>query len=85
MTGPAWLILPTYDEAENIEPLVRAALPVLEDAAPDGHPAWLALFRSTVDDADRYCVWVSQVATQPGADSRPCSVRFDSEADVQPA
>ena len=28
----AWLILPTYDEAENIEPLVRAALPHLESA-----------------------------------------------------
>jgi dolichol-phosphate mannosyltransferase len=28
----AWLILPTYNEAENIEPLVRAALPHLESA-----------------------------------------------------
>jgi dolichol-phosphate mannosyltransferase len=28
----AWLILPTYDEAENIEPLVRAVLPQLESA-----------------------------------------------------
>jgi dolichol-phosphate mannosyltransferase len=34
--GPAWLILPTYNEAENLEPLVRAVLPVLERAAPDG-------------------------------------------------
>ena len=44
----AWLILPTYNEAENIEPLVRAALPQLEatgrphtvlivdDSSPDG-------------------------------------------------
>ena len=44
----AWLILPTYDEAENIEPLVRAALPqlagtelehtvlVVDDSSPDG-------------------------------------------------
>ena len=44
----AWLILPTYNEAENIEPLVRAALPQLEstglehtvlivdDNSPDG-------------------------------------------------
>jgi dolichol-phosphate mannosyltransferase len=44
----AWLILPTYNEAENIEPLVRAALPQLEaaglprtilivdDGSPDG-------------------------------------------------
>ncbi len=36
MPGPVWLILPTYDEAENLEPLVRAALPVLERAAPEG-------------------------------------------------
>jgi dolichol-phosphate mannosyltransferase len=44
----AWLILPTYNEAENIEPLVRAALAQLEstgrehtilvvdDSSPDG-------------------------------------------------
>jgi dolichol-phosphate mannosyltransferase len=33
----AWLILPTYDEAENIEAIVRAALAVLEQAAPGAH------------------------------------------------
>jgi dolichol-phosphate mannosyltransferase len=44
----AWLILPTYDEAENIEQVVRAALPqlaitglehtilVVDDSSPDG-------------------------------------------------
>jgi dolichol-phosphate mannosyltransferase len=32
--GPAWLILPTFDEAENIEPIVGAALAVLSEAAP---------------------------------------------------
>ena len=44
----AWLILPTYNEAENIEPLVRAVLPqlastglehtvlVVDDGSPDG-------------------------------------------------
>ena len=44
----AWLILPTYNEAENIEPLVRALLPqlasaglehtvlVVDDNSPDG-------------------------------------------------
>ena len=37
MSGPAWLILPTYDERENLEAIVRAALPVLGHAAPDGH------------------------------------------------
>ncbi len=36
MAGEAWLILPTYNEAENLEPLVRAALPVLEHSAPAG-------------------------------------------------
>ena len=47
MSG-AWLILPTYNEAENLEPLVHAALPQLEasglphtvlvvdDGSPDG-------------------------------------------------
>ncbi len=43
--GPAWLILPTYEEAENIEPLVEAVLPqlpaerrvlIVDDASPDG-------------------------------------------------
>ena len=42
--GPAWVILPTYNEAENLEPLVeavRAKLPasaqvlVVDDSSPD--------------------------------------------------
>jgi dolichol-phosphate mannosyltransferase len=37
MPGPPWLILPTFNEAENIERLVPAALAVLEQCAPDGH------------------------------------------------
>jgi dolichol-phosphate mannosyltransferase len=37
VSGPAWLILPTYDEAENVVAIVEAALAVLEAAAPDGH------------------------------------------------
>jgi len=37
MSGDAWLILPTYNEAENIEPIVNAALSVLGRAAPDAH------------------------------------------------
>ncbi|HEY7630253.1 MAG TPA: polyprenol monophosphomannose synthase [Thermoleophilaceae bacterium] len=36
MTG-AWLVLPTYNEAENIVPFVRAVLPQLASAAPDHH------------------------------------------------
>jgi len=35
--GAAWLILPTYEEAENLEALVRAARAVLAEAAPEGH------------------------------------------------
>jgi dolichol-phosphate mannosyltransferase len=43
--GPAWLVLPTYNEAENIEPLVTAVLDklppsarvlVVDDNSPDG-------------------------------------------------
>jgi dolichol-phosphate mannosyltransferase len=37
MSGHAWLILPTFDEAENIEAVVVAALAVLERAAPGAH------------------------------------------------
>jgi dolichol-phosphate mannosyltransferase len=43
--GPAWLILPTFDEAENIELIVDAALGVLRTAAPEG-------FRVLVVDDD---------------------------------
>ncbi|MCW2958913.1 MAG: polyprenol monophosphomannose synthase [Solirubrobacterales bacterium] len=37
MPGPPWLILPTFDEAENIQAIVRAADAVLAAAAPGGH------------------------------------------------
>ncbi|HVE68018.1 MAG TPA: polyprenol monophosphomannose synthase [Solirubrobacteraceae bacterium] len=37
MSGPAWLVLPTYNEADNLEPLVAAARDVLARAAPEGH------------------------------------------------
>jgi dolichol-phosphate mannosyltransferase len=33
----AWLVLPTYNEAENVERIVRAALPELASAAADHH------------------------------------------------
>jgi len=33
----AWLILPTYNEAENLGPLVRAVLPELESAGVEHH------------------------------------------------
>jgi dolichol-phosphate mannosyltransferase len=54
--GPAWLILPTYNEAENLEDVVRAVLPVLEHAAPDGHRVLIVDDNSpdgTGDIADR--------------------------------
>ena len=35
--GAAWLILPTYDEAENVERIVRAVLPVLARSRWEGH------------------------------------------------
>jgi dolichol-phosphate mannosyltransferase len=43
--GPAWLVLPTYNEAENLEAFLAAALPklpadarvlVVDDSSPDG-------------------------------------------------
>jgi dolichol-phosphate mannosyltransferase len=36
MTGKPWLILPTYNEAENIGPIVSASAEVLAGAAPEG-------------------------------------------------
>jgi dolichol-phosphate mannosyltransferase len=36
MAGLPWLILPTYNEAENIEPVLLAARTTLAAAAPDG-------------------------------------------------
>lgn len=36
MSGLPWLILPTFDEAENIELIVAASLEVLGNAAPEG-------------------------------------------------
>ena len=33
----AWLVLPTYDEAENLERIVRAVLPVLARSPVDDH------------------------------------------------
>ena len=45
MPSPAWLILPTYNEAANLEPVVRASLGVIREAASDGHRVLI------VDDA----------------------------------
>ena len=45
MTGQPWLILPTFNEAENLELIVAASLDVLREASPDG-------FRILVVDDD---------------------------------
>jgi dolichol-phosphate mannosyltransferase len=45
MTGPAWLVLPTFNEAENLETVVAASRRVLGEAAPEG-------FRVLVVDDD---------------------------------
>ena len=37
MPAPAWLVLPTYNEAENLEPIVRASLDVIRRSAGNGH------------------------------------------------
>ena len=37
MPDDIWLIIPTYNEAANVEPIVRAALVELERAAPGAH------------------------------------------------
>ena len=37
MSGEAWLILPTYNEAENVQAIVAASGEVLARAARDGH------------------------------------------------
>jgi dolichol-phosphate mannosyltransferase len=36
MSGESWLILPTYNEAENVQAIVAAAAEVLAGAAPEG-------------------------------------------------
>jgi dolichol-phosphate mannosyltransferase len=37
VSGTTWVIIPTYNEAENIDPIVRAARAELERCAPDAH------------------------------------------------
>jgi dolichol-phosphate mannosyltransferase len=65
MSGPPWLILPTYNEAENVEAIVRAAGEVLARASPDGHQVLVVDDGSpdgTGEIADRLaqeCSWVS--------------------------
>ena len=58
MPGPAWLVLPTYNEAENLEAVVAAAIGVLGRAARDGFAILVVDDASpdgTGDIADRLC------------------------------
>jgi len=64
MSGPPWLILPTYNEAENVEPIVRAAGEVLARASPEGHRVLVVDDGSPdgtgaiADGLARECSWV---------------------------
>lgn len=60
----AWLVLPTFNEAENIEPIVRAALPhlastglphrvlVVDDNSPDGTGAIADRLAGEIDELE---------------------------------
>lgn len=70
MSGKAWLILPTYNEAENIEAIVRAAGAVLAQASPEAYRVLVVDDGSpdgTGDIADRLagaCEWVEVLHRQ---------------------
>lgn len=42
MTGVPWLVLPTYNESENLEKMIEAASSVLAHAAPEGFAILIA-------------------------------------------
>jgi dolichol-phosphate mannosyltransferase len=60
----AWLVLPTFNEAENIEPIIRAALPqlassglahtvlVVDDNSPDGTGSIADRLASEIDEVE---------------------------------
>src|SRR5215211_359988 len=59
--GPAWLILPTYNEAENIGPMVRAArqqlregdrILIVDDNSPDGTGVIADHLAQEIDDVE---------------------------------
>ena len=71
MPGPAWLVLPTYNEAENVEGIVRAACEALAPAAPDGYRVLVVDDNSpdgTGDIADRLAAELEavEVLHRPG-------------------
>jgi dolichol-phosphate mannosyltransferase len=66
LTGPAWLILPTYDEALNVEAIVRKSHSVLREAAGDEGFRILVVDDSSPDGtgeiADRLAAELAQVS-----------------------
>jgi dolichol-phosphate mannosyltransferase len=75
--GPAWVVVPTYDEAENVQPLVRAVLAELDRAAIDARVL-------VVDDGspDGTAELAEAVARD---DPRVAVLRRDAKAGIGPA
>jgi dolichol-phosphate mannosyltransferase len=75
--GPAWVVVPTYDEAENVQPLVRAVLAELDQAAIDARVL-------VVDDGspDGTAELAEAVARD---DPRVAVLRRDAKAGIGPA
>src|SRR3954470_5734540 len=74
----AWLILPTYNEAVNIEPFVRAVLPELAEAAPE-HRILIVDDNSpdgTGRIADRLAAQVEQVEVLHRAEKQGLGVAY---------
>jgi dolichol-phosphate mannosyltransferase len=77
VAGPAWVVVPTYDEAENVQPLVRAVLAELDRAAIDARVL-------VVDDGspDGTAELAEAVACD---DPRVAVLRRDAKAGIGPA
>ena len=71
MSAPIWLVIPTYNEAENLQNIVRAAAAELEQAAPDRYRILVVDDNSPdgtgaiADSLAAQCAWV-EVLHRPG-------------------
>ena len=71
MSAPIWLVIPTYNEAENLLNIVRAAAAELERAAPDRYRILVVDDNSPdgtgalADSLAAQCAWV-EVLHRPG-------------------